>query len=92
MKRKILVLLFALLLTLALICSASAADYGVIYTETSSLYSDELSALGEYDLPLFTETYHIDMRVDVLTSLGDFASAEEAAAYIYETYGYGYGS
>ena len=92
MKRKILVLLFALLLTLALICSASAADYGVIYTETSSLYSDELSALGEYDLPLFTETYHIDMRVDVLTSLGDFASTEEAAAYIYETYGYGYGS
>ena len=91
MKRKILVLLLALVLTLALIVPASAADYGVIYTETSSLYSDELSALGEYDLPLFTETYHIDMRVDVLTSLGDFASTEEAAAYIYATYGYGYG-
>lgn len=91
MKRKLLILILALLLTLALSISASAAEYGVIYTETDLLQSDEISELGQYELPLFTDTYGIDLRVDVLTTLGDFSSAEEAAVWIYENYGYGYG-
>lgn len=91
MKRKFLTLTLALLTSLLLAVSASAAEYGVIYTEAECLQSDELSALGQNDLPAFTEAYGIDLRVDVLTSLVDFASVEEAAAGIYDSYEYGYG-
>jgi len=91
MKRKFLTLTLALLTSLLLAVSASAGEYGVIYTEAECLQSDELSVLGETTLPAFTETYGIDLRVDVLTDLADFASAEEAAAAIYDNYEYGFG-
>lgn len=91
MKRNFLTLTLALLISLLLTVSVSAAEYGVIYTETDVLQSDDLSELGEYDLPLFTETYGIDLRVDVLASIGDFTSVEEAAGAIYDSYDYGYG-
>lgn len=91
MKRKLLTLTLALLASLMLVLPASAAEYGVIYTEAEALYSAELEVLGQDHLPWFTETYGIDLRVDVLTSIGDFASLEKAAAFIYDTYEYGYG-
>ena len=91
MKRKLLTLTLALLASLMLVLPASAAEYGVIYTEAEALYSAELEVLGQDHLPWFTETYGIDLRVDVLTSIGDFASLEKAAAIIYDTYEYGYG-
>lgn len=91
MKRKILTLTLALLVSLLMAIPASAAEYGVIYTEVDSLYSDELIELGESALPNFTETYGIDLRVDVLTNIGDFSSLEEAAPAIYDSYDYGYG-
>lgn len=90
MKRTFLTLTLALLISLMVI-SASAAEYGVIYTESEYLQSDELFALGEQELPVFTETYGIDLRVDVLNTLGNFASVEEVAAVIYDSYEYGYG-
>lgn len=91
MKRKFLTITLALMISVLLAVSASAAEYGVIYTEAECLQSDELSVLGETTLPAFTETYGIDLRVDVLTDLVDFASAEEAAAAIYDNYEYGFG-
>lgn len=91
MKRKILTLTLGLLVALLLAVPASAAEYGVIYTETDVLQSDELSQLGEYALPHFTETYGIDLRVDVLTGIGNFPSVEEIAPVIYDSYEYGYG-
>ncbi len=91
MKRKFLPLTLALLISLLLALPTAAAEYGVVYTESDHLQSDELSALGQYDLPQFTENYGIDLRVDVLTSLVDFDTVEEAAPAIYDNYGYGYG-
>jgi len=91
MKRMLipmLTLLTALLLSLS---ASAAAEYGVIYTEADCLYSDELAVLGSDHLPWFTETYGIDLRVDVLKSIGDFDTLEDAAIAIYEEYAYGYG-
>lgn len=90
--KRILILLLALLTALLLAVSASAAaEYGAIYTEAECLTSDELEVLGNDHLPQFTETYGIDLRVDVLTGIGDFDSLEDAAIAIYEEYDYGYG-
>ena len=91
MKRNFLTLTLALLASLLLAIPVSAAEYGAIYTEAEALQSDELTDLGEYELPQFTETYGIDLRVDVLTGIGDFSSLEDAAAAIYDEYDYGYG-
>ena len=91
MKRKILTLTLTLLVSLLLAVSVSAAEYGVIYTEADVLQSEEMSDLGEYELPQFTETYGIDLRVDVLTNIGDFPSVEEIAPVIYDSYDYGCG-
>ena len=91
MKRKILTLTLTLLVSLLLAVSVSAAEYGVIYTEADVLQSEEMSDLGEYELPQFTETYGIDLRVDVLTNIGDFPSVEEIAPVIYDSYEYGCG-
>lgn len=91
MKRTCLTLTLALLVSLLLAVSANAAEYGVIYTETDILQSEELTLLGEQELPRFTETYGIDLRVDVLTTIGDFPSVEEIAPVIYDSYEYGCG-
>ena len=90
MKGKILplALLAALLMTAF---ASAAAEYGVIYTEAEALYSAELEVLGQDHLPQFTETYGIDLRVDVLTGIGNFDSLEDAATAIYKEYDYGYG-
>lgn len=90
MKGKMLplALLAALLMT---VFASAAAEYGAIYTEAETLYSAELEVLGQDHLPQFTETYGIDLRVDVLTSISGFNSVEDAAIAIYEEYDYGYG-
>ena len=92
MKRRILSLTLSLLAAMLLTCTASAAEYGVIYTEADALCSDELTELGEHRLPLFTSLYETDLRVDVLTSLGNHQSLEQAAPAIYDSYDYGYGA
>ncbi len=91
MKHKGLTLTLALLLSMLFVVSASAADYGVIYDETELLWSEELEELGTEQLPQFTQTYGIDLRVDVLTTLSNYQSLEQAAAAIYDTYDYGHG-
>ena len=91
MKRKLLTLTLALLASLMLVLPASAAEYGVIYTETEVLQSEELSDLGTLYLPRFTAFYDTDFRVDVLTGIGNFSSLADAAAAIYDEYDYGYG-
>ena len=91
MKRRILSLTLSALAAMLLTFTVSAAEYGVIYTEVDALYSDELTELGEDQLPLFTLSYETDLRVDVLTSLGNHQSLEQAAPAIYDSYDYGYG-
>ena len=90
MKRKAWSFFLALLVALTLLVTpALAAEYGVIYDESDRLWSEELEALATETLPAFTETYDIDLRVDVLTTIGSFSTLDEAAEYIYDEYGYG---
>ena len=91
MKRNFLTLTLALLASLLLAIPVSAAEYGAIYTEAEALQSDELTELGKRGLPHFTAFYETDVRVDVLTGIGDFSSLADAAATIYDEYDYGYG-
>ena len=91
MKRNFLTLTLALLASLTLAIPVSAAEYGAIYTEAEALQSDELTELGKRGLPHFTAFYETDVRVDVLTGIGDFSSLADAAAAIYDEYDYGYG-
>ena len=91
MKKKL--SLFALILLLALplcIPAMAGVDYGVIYDETEQLGSPTLTQQGEETLPQLSETLGIDLRVDVLTMIDD-NTIGEAAKWIYEAYGYGYG-
>jgi len=90
MKRRLLSVVSALALTAALAVPVHAAtEYGAYYDESNLLYSDELAYLGAETLPSFLDTYDIDLRVDVLTSLGELSNVEEAAEYLYTEYGYG---
>lgn len=63
--------------------------YHAVYDETGILWSEELELLSSEILPNLTEKYGIDMRVDVLTDLGEFKDLEEAAEHIYREYDYG---
>lgn len=90
MKRRVFSIALILTLVLALALPAQAAtEYGHIYDESDLLYSEGLEALGTQLLPNFLETHDVDIRVDVLTGLGDLSTVQEAAEYIYEEYGYG---
>jgi uncharacterized membrane protein YgcG len=77
---------------LLLAIPVSAAEYGAIYTEAEALQSDELTELGKRYLPRFTAFYETDVRVDVLTGIGNFSSLADTAAAIYDEYDYGYGA
>lgn len=91
MKRRLLNFMVMLSFAVMLSLPANAAEYGVVYDETEQLYTDELYILGTETLPDFTENYGIDLRVDVLTGLGNFENVEETAVGLYENYGYGSG-
>ncbi len=93
MKRKMTVLLTALLLVLALGFPAMAAmEYGAVYDETEALGSVELTYQGEQTLPQLTEALGIDLRVDVFTDEGvEDISVSDIAVYVYENSGYGCG-
>ena len=93
MKRKMTVLLTALLLVLALGFPAMAAmEYGAVYDETEKLGSVELTYQGEQKLPQLTEALGVDLRVDVFTDEGvEDISVSDIAVYVYENSGYGCG-
>ena len=91
MKNKLLGLITMLFMTVMLTIPVKAAEYGVVYDETEQLYTEELELLGTEILPQFTEDYGIDLRVDVLTGIGNFETIEDAAAGLYENYEYGSG-
>ena len=91
MKRRLLNFMVMLSFAVMLSLPANAAEYGVVYDETEQLYTDELYILGTETLPDFTENYGIDLRVDVLTGLGNYENVEETAVGLYENYGYGSG-
>ncbi len=93
MKRKMTVLLTALLLVLALGFPAMAAmEYGAVYDETEALGSVELTYQGEQKLPQLTEALGVDLRVDVFTDGGvEDISVSDIAVYVYENSGYGCG-
>jgi len=80
----------AILLSLQLVIPVRAVkEYGAIYDETEILWSEELERLGTQVLPELTEKYDIDMRVDVITTLGEFEDVAQAAEDIYQKFGYG---
>ena len=93
MKRKMTVLLTALILVLALGFPAMAAmEYGAVYDETEKLGSVELTFQGEQKLPQLTEALGVDLRVDVFTDEGvEDISVSDIAVYVYENSGYGCG-
>ena len=91
MKKISLSLTLFLLLALILAVPAMArTDYGVIYDETEQLGSQYLEMQGVETLPALSETLGLDLRVDVLTLITD-DTIGEAAMWIYDTYGYGWG-
>ena len=84
---------FTLLILLALsLCTPAMAamEYSVIYDETESLGSQELTMQGEQTLPQLSQALGLDLRVDVLTQ-NSYDGLGDAAAGIYEEYDYGYG-
>lgn len=91
MKKAYTALALAFLLALSLCSPAMAAmEYGVIYDETESLGSQELTMQGEQALPQLSQALGLDLRVDVLTQ-NSYDGLGAAAAGIYEEYDYGYG-
>ena len=91
MKKAYTALALAFLLALSLCTPAMAAmEYGVIYDETESLGSQELTMQGEQTLPQISQALGLDLRVDVLTQ-NSYDGLGAAAAGIYEEYDYGYG-
>ena len=91
MKKAYTALALAFLLALSLCTPAMAAmEYGVIYDETESLGSQELTMQGEQALPQLSQALGLDLRVDVLTQ-NSYDGLGAAAAGIYEEYDYGYG-
>ena len=91
MKKISLSLTLILLLALILAVPAMArTDYGVIYDETEQLGSQYLEMQGVETLPALSETLGLDLRVDVLTLIAD-DTIGEAAQWIYDAYGYGWG-
>ena len=92
MKKRIAALLTTLLLALSLCVPAMAeTDYGFVYDETEMLCTEDLAKLGETTLPDLAEDLGLELRVDVLTG-NSYGSLNDAAAGIYERFGYGYGS
>lgn len=89
MKRKFFRIAAMLLLSLLMVLPASAAEYGVIYDETELLWSEELETLGTLTLPEFTQTHQLDVRVDVLTGIGNYENIADTAVGLYENYDYG---
>ena len=66
MKKAYTALALAFLLALSLCTPAMAAmEYGVIYDETESLGSQELTLQGEQTLPQLSQALGLDLRVDV---------------------------
>ena len=68
MKKAYTALALAFLLALSLCTPAMAAmEYGVIYDETESLGSQELTRQGEQTLPQLAQALGLELRVDVVT-------------------------
>ncbi|MDO4733119.1 MAG: hypothetical protein Q4B50_06360, partial [Bacillota bacterium] len=90
MKNKIWSIFLAFFLLLSLAAPAGAAlDYGLIYDETELIWTEELAKLGEETMPGFVEKYGIDVRVDILTTAGEYETLYDAAENIYSNYAYG---
>lgn len=90
MKKKLFCILLALMLALSLCTFASAADYGVIYDGTGELNSPVLTWQGEELLPLLTEMFEVDLRVDVLVD-PTYDDPAFGAKHLFMEYEYGYG-
>ena len=71
------------LLFLPVIPARAAMEYGAIYDESGLLWTEEAEELGTERFPQFTESYRIDLRVDVLTSIGEFENLAQAAEYLF---------
>ena len=91
MKKRMFSLILCLMLMVSLTVPVFAAnEYGNYYDETEELWNQTLEVLGTSTLPSMAEFYGLDIRVDVLTSVGT-NGVEATAQQIYEEYGYGLG-
>jgi len=89
MKKKMRSLLLIILLAITLVLPVKAAEYGMIYDETERLGTADIEYLGTEFLPQFAQEHGIELRVDVLSGIGEFGNLEEAAQALYESYEYG---
>lgn len=92
MKKRaaLLAILFAALIFLLPVLAGQ--EIGQIYDETGVLAVDALEQLGTQTLPELVNDLELDLRVDILTGLGDYESVEEAAAGRYSVGRYGWGT
>lgn len=91
MKTKVfsLILIFMLVLTFAAPVSAFE-DYGLIYDDTGALDSGYMKELSESALGSICSEYGVEVRVDIVTDLENYA-IEDYAALFYDQYSYGLG-
>ena len=92
MKKKLLSLLVALVMTLGLSGTALAAqEYGLVYDATELLDGNYLSTLNSQRFEPITKEYGVELRLDVVRDLeGD--TIDEYAELFYDQYEYGAGS
>lgn len=92
MKKKLLSLLVALTLAVGLSGNALAfQEYGLVYDATDMLDGNYLSSLNQDHFQPMTDTYGVEIRLDVVRDLeGD--TIEEYAELFYNQYEYGVGA
>lgn len=91
MKKRMLALMLAMIMALALMTPAAAfVDHNYLYTAIDAIDNQRLLEAGETTLPTLSETWQFDFRVDIVsTTEGD--TIEEYAQLFYEQYEYGWG-
>ena len=89
--KRLFALLLAAVLLLALCPSVSAAnDYDLLYDATETMDSEAMTLLAD-TMKTLTDTYHIEIRADIVRDLEEY-TIEEYADLFYQQYNYGYGN
>ncbi len=88
--KRIFTIALALLTVLCLTLPASAAnDYGLVLDKTEEMDAEAMTLLAQ-TLQSLTDTYGVEVRVNIVDGLEDYATEEEPQGF-YERFGYGVG-
>ncbi len=88
--KKLITFMLAALLLLALCPWASAAnDYTLLYDATESMDAEAMTLLAD-TMKTLSDTYHIQIRADIVQDLENYTIAQYAELF-YRQYDYGYG-